>query len=117
MKNWQILVATLITFSVATERPVGVNPKKTHVSCFSGRVPKFRVENFFFFGGGEGQSLALINFGTMHTNPERCGPRDDWEARVTSETFRVSEGPSSVRARAPPGTDMCALSMVERNMS
>ena len=84
---------------MGTERPVGVKPKKTHVICFAGRVPEFRVENFFFGGGG--QSLALTNFGTLQTNPERSGPCDDWEARVTSERVRVSEGPSSVRARAP----------------
>jgi hypothetical protein len=93
------------------------------VICFAGRVPKFRVENFFFGGGGGGRSLALTNFGTLQTNAERSGPCDerhdshDWEARVTSERVRVSEGPSSIRARTTPATDICAGSIVERNMS
>ena len=53
MKNWRIIIGTLITFSVGTEPPVGVKPKKTHVICFARRVPKFRVDNFFFGGGAK----------------------------------------------------------------
>jgi hypothetical protein len=83
-----------------------------------GGIQSFALRNFV-----DPESFALTNFGTLQTNPERSGSCNewhdchDWEARLTSERVRVSEGPSLIRARTPLAMDICAVSMVERNLS